>query len=370
MITSEDPQARAQDVKRCQLRPGKDRKFAAKIVCNTCQVNLCKDCAGHHITWNPTIRHDVITFECKKSEIIPLDCKRHKKQKCERFCEQCDTPVCLKCLVSGSHENHQVPQISEIQSSRQKLIKRDTHELESNIAPVFQSILFELEEMSSSIIQNHGERQKMFREFGNKCHTLVDIVINKYLSESKKIETEDKDLVQILNSEFVKLQSSVQSTIYENRYILVSNYLSNFTSYASRNETFRIIPSRFKLTVPPFDPTKLTEELLCQFIGDIPTTLKTIIPGHVLPIVQNLKSIGYEPKKKLLEKSKLVIAFHVGFDKTYGVHCTSNTDEFYGRDNSEIIKRINSEGTLLEEIPTKTSTNRSDGHQRGTSSVH
>lgn len=114
MITSEDPQARAQDVKRCQLCPGKDRKFAAKIVCNTCQVNLCMDCAGHHITWNPTIRHDVITFECKKSEIIPLDCKRHKKQKCERFCEQCDTPVCLKCLVSGSHENHQVPQISEI----------------------------------------------------------------------------------------------------------------------------------------------------------------------------------------------------------------------------------------------------------------
>ena len=199
MATS-DPLARAQDVKRCQLCYGKHRKSAAETVCNTCHVNLCKDCVGHHMTANPTIRHDIVTFQLKKLEIVPPQCKLHEQQKCETFCEQCDSPICEKCLASGSHEKHNVSQISEIHSSRKQLIERDTQELESNIAPVFESILSEIEEMLSNVVQKHGERQQTITEFGKRCHARVDIVINRYLSDSKKMEKQDGDSVKTLKS--------------------------------------------------------------------------------------------------------------------------------------------------------------------------
>jgi hypothetical protein len=109
------------------------------------------------------------------------------------FCEQCDSPVCLKCILSGAHDSHKVPIISVLHRSRKQLIKRDTEELEKSIAPVFKSILSELEEMPSHVVQKHDERQKTIAEFRGEFHALVDSVIDKYLSESQNVEREDKD---------------------------------------------------------------------------------------------------------------------------------------------------------------------------------
>ncbi|XP_048767569.2 uncharacterized protein LOC125674466 [Ostrea edulis] len=351
MATS-DPLARAQDVKRCQLCPGKHRKSAAETVCNTCHVNLCKDCVGHHMTSNPTIRHDVVTFKFKILEIIPPPCKLHQEQKCEMFCEKCDSSICLKCLASGSHENHNVSQISEIHASRKKLIEKDTEELESKIAPVFELILSEIEEMLSNALQKHGERQQVITEFGKKCHTLVDIVINRYLSDSKKIAKQDGDSVQTLKSKFEKIQSSIQSTTYENHSILASNDLSKFTSYASRNEELRIVPSRFELTVPPLDLKELTEETLKQLIGVIPTSIKTDIPGQVLQVISPVSSVN-KPNRKLLEKLEVLAGLNTGYTNTYRIYCIPNIDEFYVCGDSNIIRHMNTEETLLEEIKTK-----------------
>ncbi|XP_048767484.2 uncharacterized protein LOC125674391 [Ostrea edulis] len=346
------PLAKAQDVKHCQLCLGKDSKSAAETVCNTCHVNLCKDCVGHHVTSNPNIRHDVVTFQFKILEIILTPCKLHQNQKCKMFCEKCDSPICLKCHASGSHENHDVSQISEIHISRKQLIEKDTKELESNIAPVFESILSEIEEMLSNVLQKHGERQQVITEFGKRCHTLIDIVINRYLNDSKKIAKQDGDSIQTLKSEFEKLQSSIQSAIHENHSILASNDLSKFTSYASRNEQLRNVPSRFELTVPPLNPRELTEEALKQFIGVIPTSIKTDIPGQVLQVIPPVSSVN-KPNKKLLEKPEVLAALNTGYSNTFRVCCIPNTDEFYVCGDSDIIRHMNTEGTLLEEIATK-----------------
>jgi hypothetical protein len=55
------------------------------------------------------IQHYVVTFE---------SVKRQEKQKSEMFCKQCDYPVVPNCVDSGSQENRQVSNISEIHSSR------------------------------------------------------------------------------------------------------------------------------------------------------------------------------------------------------------------------------------------------------------
>jgi hypothetical protein len=182
------------------------------------------------MTSDPNRRHDVVTFQIKKLKIIPPLCKLHQNLGCEMFCENCNRAVCQTCLVSGLHEQHQIFEITKIHSDRKQWIKRDTVELETRIAPELKSIISEMEKILSSVVQSHDKRQQTITEFGNKCHTLIDSVINKYLSESKKMETEDKDSLQTVKSEFEELESSIQSTIDENRSILASRDFSKLTS--------------------------------------------------------------------------------------------------------------------------------------------
>jgi hypothetical protein len=296
------------------------------------------------MTSSPTQRHDVVTFALKKSEAISPECERHEEQKCEMLCEQCDSPVCMKCILSGAHENHKVPQISEIHSYRKELINRDTEELEISIAPVLKSVLSELEEMMPNVVQMHGERQNTIAESRGRCHALVDSVFNTYLSQSQQMETEDKESLQTLTSKFEELQSSVRSTINENHFIIASNDFSKFTNYASGIERFRIIPKRFQLTVPPFKPGELTEQCLFQLLGIIPSTIKT----DILLGVQEQTSTGNQPKKRLMNKPEVILSLETNLNQTLRTHCIPNTDQFYVSGDIKIIKRMNTEGAPLE----------------------
>jgi hypothetical protein len=149
MAASEDPLARAQDVKRCQLCPGKDRKSVAEIVCDTCHVDLCKDCVGHHMTSDPIIRHDVVTFEIKKSEIIRPWCNRHRDKQCVMVCDQCDSLFCVECFFSGLHDHDDTHKLSEIpgafDSDKERL--NVYHELAKLIGILFESIPSCLEDL-------------------------------------------------------------------------------------------------------------------------------------------------------------------------------------------------------------------------------
>ncbi|XP_062574284.1 uncharacterized protein LOC134236120 [Saccostrea cucullata] len=344
---------RAQDVKRCQLCLGKDRKSVAETVCNTCKVNLCKDCVGHHMISSPNIKHDVDTFEFKKIEIIPSYCIVHQEQKCEMFCELCESPICQKCLASGSHENHAVSRISEIYSSKLELIRHDLNELETSIAPLFESILSEIGTMSSSIAKKHVDRQQTIHELGKKCHKCVDNVIEKCLSDSRKMEKEDNDSIQGLKSEFRNRISSIQSIIIENQSTIVSNDSSKILNYTSQNGKFRIIPSRFDLTVPEYRPTEFLEDALSRIIGNIPETRKTCIQGQILRAPQHVLSLE-RPMKHVLSIDLPHRVRNINIkninDMFLKIACVPNTDEFYGCGLIGIIKHMNTEGKLLEEI--------------------
>ncbi|XP_062575189.1 uncharacterized protein LOC134237104 [Saccostrea cucullata] len=346
MATSSDPYDRAQDVKRCQLCPWKDRKSAAETVCKTCQVDLCKDCVGHHMISNPTIRHDVVTYEFKKSEVIPPQCSVHNENQCEMFCEECEFPICKKCLASGSHENHSVPHIAEICSSRHQLIRKDLNELETIIAPLYESILSEMKEMLTSIKQKHEERKRAIDEIGQTWHKLVDKVIKKYQSDATKIERDDVNEIKTLESDFKKCFLSIHLKMNENKSVLASNDPSKLVNYTSQNESFRTIPFRFKLTVPDFTPNELTEQAFCQIIGYIPETKKTNIHGQVLQASKS-KSRSEKAVKKFLDLPLTIGDINTD-EKISHVACIPHTDHFFVSGLSGIIKEMNKVGEVLK----------------------
>ncbi|XP_062593394.1 uncharacterized protein LOC134254878 [Saccostrea cucullata] len=351
MATFNDPLGQVQDVKRCQLCPGKDRKSAAETCCNSCQVNLCKICVGNHVISDPDMKHDVVTFKFKKSEVIPPQCSFHDEEKCDKFCEQCDSPFCLKCLNSGAHKSHNVQSISEIYKSRQDKITKDNLELETEIAPVYDAILSEIETMTSNVLQQHEDRTQSIKNLGEKCHRLVENVIRRYANVLKERYSQDNKNLLTLKSEFQRLQSLIQSAIDENKSILFSMDSSKLIHYISRNEDFINIPPTFELTVPNFTPVEITEQVLFKMIGEIPETIKSNIQGEVIRVVQPIVQVhSRKPDKNFIDEPQVIRTITLGNGKNYRIECIPNTNEFFIFCESQAIYHMNIEGKILDSI--------------------
>ena len=100
--------------------------------CNSCQVGLCEDCINKHVKSLKSMKHDIVPFTKRTVQLVFPQCTSHSHQRCEGHCQQCDVPVCIKCLT-GSHKGHDVVDTADIIARKRENIKRETEEIENRI---------------------------------------------------------------------------------------------------------------------------------------------------------------------------------------------------------------------------------------------
>ncbi|XP_062586396.1 E3 ubiquitin-protein ligase TRIM9-like [Saccostrea cucullata] len=272
-VFDEEIHIRAQDVKRCHLCPGKDRKSNAELVCNSCGIELCKQCVGQHITEDQIIKHEVVPFKFKN---LPL-CKHHQN-KCEYFCSQCDIPLCSFCLSSGSHAEHNFDKIADLCNSKFEELREHVKLIEEDIEPKFSKVLYKLDKMISSIDEKHKDREIVIKNFEKELHSLVDNVMKKYHTTAKQYEKEDiaffDDIKSTMKEEMRQIQETKQQCLH-----MLHVTMEEFKSLISFKTT-AIDPMMFKhmlpkkVTVPDFEPAKITEDKLFRLIGTLPRSIR------------------------------------------------------------------------------------------------
>ncbi|XP_061192166.1 uncharacterized protein LOC133200370 [Saccostrea echinata] len=178
------------------------------------------------------------------------------------------------------------------------------------------------------------------------------MLLKKYQSDARKMERDDVNSIKNLEADFQKCYLLMQSAMDENKSILASNDPSKLLNYTSKNEKFRTIHSRFELKVPEFSLKKLTEQALCQIIGDIPETVKTSIQGQFLKAPQS-NSSSEKAIKKCLDLPLTVGEINTD-EEICEVACIPHTDHFYVNGFNGIIKFMKKEGKVLRRITTKT----------------
>ena len=72
--------------------------------CNSCQVSLCNICVKKHKDEFKSLSHDIVNFEERKSQLLFPECYGHPGHRCEAQCNNFNTPVCFKCILSGPHK--------------------------------------------------------------------------------------------------------------------------------------------------------------------------------------------------------------------------------------------------------------------------
>ena len=116
----------AQDVITCDLCDNPTQQF-----CNSCQVSLCDTCVKSHRDQFKSLIHEIVPFLDRKIQLVCPECQHHPGQRCEANCLQCSEPVCLKCIISGPHKEHEFEELTKAYENKKQRIAEDTEEIEN-----------------------------------------------------------------------------------------------------------------------------------------------------------------------------------------------------------------------------------------------
>nr|XP_022310924.1 tripartite motif-containing protein 2-like [Crassostrea virginica] len=176
----------AQDVITCDLCDKPTHQF-----CNNCQVNLCETCVKKHRDEFKSLMHEIVPFLERKIQLVFPECKEHSGQRCEVNCKQCNTPVCVKCIVSGPHKGHDVEELIETHEKKIQKIKSDTEEIRAKIIPKYENEDQKIGNIISTTKSKIDDLRKESKELRKLWHQEVDNIFDKIDSLSQSLGEEN-----------------------------------------------------------------------------------------------------------------------------------------------------------------------------------
>jgi hypothetical protein len=145
----------------------------------------------------------------------------------------------------------------------------DLEELETRIYPLY-------EEMASYVHIERAGVETKYRKLttatdkqGKVWHREVTAIINQRKSDIAEMKTKH---MAVLNKSRVEIGHGItelKQLIVNLKAILDSNDFSQFSTYKSRNNEFRRLPPKVRVTLPSFSPQKINADRLSEMIGSL-----------------------------------------------------------------------------------------------------
>ncbi|XP_061192590.1 tripartite motif-containing protein 2-like [Saccostrea echinata] len=329
----------AQDVIACDLCDNPTQQF-----CNNCQVSLCGGCINKHVKRLKSETHDIVPYKDRRERLVFLSCDSHPNQKCEGHCQQCNVPVCFKC-VTGPHSGHAVKDVAEIVQQMKEEIKKETEEIESFISR-FTISGVNIDQKISNMTEKFKTMEKEGENLRKTWHQEVDNIFNTLQSTIRKMK--DKRLTA-LRSHQSRLQDSGSKLALitkENKKILKSNKVFDVTNCKSEIGEFRNIPTDVDVMIPSLKMNTVQGKELSIELGEYKATLTQTSISSLSDDVSILSV------RKLLDKAKVIASFPSGIKPLGSIICIG-TNEAWARGVDIFIRRIDIHGSLKEKITTE-----------------
>lgn len=327
----------AQDPVRCSLCPE-----VVVIHCGSCQVNLCAQCLSTHIDRNKSLKHEIVpyTSQLVKPEAELQKCQDHPKQQCDLFCQDCSVPICSRCLT-GNHKRHGAVDLEEICETTRSTVKEDLEELRK-FRKEYEKVVWESKEELAKYIEESDKERDSLRELGKQWHQMIDKVIGKVGKDMDEIIQSDVKCLQDNTEEIQSALQDVKDTIKANEDILQDDRFTRLLSYASKNDAFRIIPSRPAIKTAKIVPVNVKEGDIIPKLIHFQRSIRTKLPGYSLNRTGDVSSIS---TKSLLPEPELIATIKTNCKQLKGI-CHNEDDRVWIYGTDEILREVDITGTV------------------------
>ena len=324
-------------------------KNQALRFCKTCQLNLCENCVINHVDRFESLIHDIVLITNNTLLLVFLECDRHPDRKCESYCNDCQSPVCTKCLI-GPHKSHDVEELDSFVESKKQEIKEETDLLEDKILPNFQTrdadIQFKITEATTKYdelkqenkrlrILWHKEVDAIFDSFGVLIYSMIQNDLRPLMKSQKDIEYTIQDMLQTIQQNKELLKSSKASE--------VRNYKSRLKEYSELQTDTEIKVTSPSLLVDTSQGRELSIEM-----GEIKAKLTRT------PFLKSPADAFYLASKNLLKKARVIATIPTNHHPIDRICCVKTEEAWISGDKSLDITRLDIHGSVLDTISRKT----------------
>ena len=328
-----------QDVITCDVCNKPTQQF-----CNSCQVSLCNPCSKNHIDQLKFLMHDIVPFLDRKIQLVCPECQHHPGQRCEANCLQCSEPVCLKCIISGPHKEHEVEELTKAYENKKQRIAEDTEEIKTALIPKCQRKTDDIENRMSMTKTQFDDIKKESKKLRQLWHQEVDSIFDKIESMNQSHREENLNALQAYHIKIKNLISKMIETVEQNEKLLKTNKISDVKKYKSKLELYRNFPEKVDLKVPSLCSSIYQGKELSIEIGDFRAILKQSKK-------QSLSADVTIRKGGLMDNVRIIITIPTKYTSLYDVACVGKAEAWILGDNNTIT-RIDIHGTVKDTVTT------------------
>ena len=290
-------------------------------------------------------------------KVVPLTqflsspkCLYHPTKQCELHCTECDIPICIKCILSGKHVGHKALDLFDEFDCKREDLKKDLDELETSIYPSYQNAASTIAIQKNDQRQNSQKLRKALKKQGDILHKEIDVIIQRTLTYIDRMDAKLLSALEIQDDEINHKITDIKHVILDLKRLQDSTDVRLVSKYQSKNDKFRKVPSKLRVTLPNFLPHQINSDLLHKQLGTLTALcIETEEQDNTVP------SPGAEstpPDRPLLDVPQLIAELNTGYTSLFHISCQSDEEIWTSGDN-EILKLYNMKGELLESVETE-----------------
>lgn len=268
-----EPECSLLDLVQCHLC----ESMVPPLHCDLCSTYLCNACVEEHLS-DKSKKHKLVTFELRRTSLI---CQKHSSEICERYCKQCDVPICAVCVSSKMHQCHNFADVLKSLEIKKQMLQRDLQDLEKYVYPKYQEIAFDIIKQKAALNKNSKKLTEAIIKNGKVLHEEINRCVREKKNELYNMNSEIYNVLNKQDDEITRTISEIKKSIEDLNELLKLDNPSNVSAYKSKNVEFRKLPPKINVSLPSFTPQKITKGNVNQHMGYLVTSqIKSDVHGY------------------------------------------------------------------------------------------
>ncbi|XP_062577462.1 uncharacterized protein LOC134239297 [Saccostrea cucullata] len=336
-----------------------------EFYCNPCHQRLCKQCSEEHLISPENKNHEVVLYQQRKRQLPVEKCKIHPTKDVDMLCEECQIPVCSKCVTQREHRGHIFTDLETIYAQKYADFQKEISKMQDYFLPTSQNLKKEIKKDSSEIKHIMDNIRTSMKTEGETLKSLVDTVISENMKQLDQIE---QSLLEDLNTQDKTIDNYI--TYLNNLVEEIQRCLSSTETQKLMSEKkpkIRSIPETTKPVTPGFTAGQYSKSDVTKLLGKIHVPNIKAEKREIKPI-ESVYNIAMKPthkqmkedKKKSDKKQTISLSASVTMVREFNVPGVKNvyhvsldqSDRLWISDNEGNLVQTDLQGNVIQKIKT------------------